>query len=120
MAQPHKYNRRHGPDFWVRSLTWFVAIGWLLLVAVFILLDKAKPVTRDLFDRWLNTPGPFRNSWDEQIVHVIFYCVLTGFIVSSAGIFVNKKRHRRIGDEWRWSLFFVLIVSFIGIITYLF
>jgi len=113
-------NRRSGPDMLVKSLTWIAVTGWLLMVAAMFLLDRAKPVTKDFYDKAFDVHMNTRTGWDTEITFYLFIIMLVGLLLSPVGLFINSKRHKRREDTYRISLILLFIVSLFGTVIYLF
>lgn len=111
-------DRRRGPDFWFKSLRWFAVGSWLIMFLALIFFAIAKPEETTFFDRQFNVKR--ESASNLTLISVIFYFMITGFCLSITGFFINLKRLRRKNDEFRISLILVGLISFGGILLYLF
>ncbi|MBU1864609.1 MAG: hypothetical protein KKH94_13190 [Candidatus Omnitrophica bacterium] len=115
-----KIERRRGPDFWVRSLSWFSGISWVLLLTSFVILDKARPRTQTFYQKFYNAKGNFSDVWDATLLQYLFCIMAVGLCASIVGVIINCRRHRRDGDKYHIPVIIVGILSVIGIFVYLF
>lgn len=121
MYYPQKkfLEKRKGPDVIIKLINLIAISTWTLLFISLILFDKAKPEIQNIFDR-LNNFRPLRENWNHELTKIIFVIMIIGFISGIIGIIFNNKRKKRKTDETWISLYFVVIISFLGIIFYLF
>ncbi len=110
--------KRGGPDFWVKTIESLCVIVWLLMLIALLVIGTAKPEIETFFGRYYNIP--LRRTWDLELTRYVFYIMILGMFLSVFGLIVNSKRIRRKEDSYRDSLVIVGIISFIGIIKYLF
>lgn len=109
--------KRTGPDLlvsWVRVSSFIV---WLMLIAMLVLNDYAKPQATTFFDKLFNIS--VNDSWDASILHYSFIVSIILFVFSLLSIFVNTKRLKRRSDRISFSLVLGIILSSINIILYL-
>jgi len=99
-------------------VNWFVATCWSLLLAVLIIVGIAKPTQETMFDRMAHIRVD--SSWNEELLQIIFYLMVFGFLFSITGIYLNSRRHKRRTDHYRASLIFISCLSLVGIFYYLF
>lgn len=111
-------DRRKKPDIWVKSLRWLAVVGWLIMLVALFIISEAKPQTQNFFDK-ITTSQP-TTTWNIELAGYIFYLMLIGLVMGTAGIVINVKRHRRKTDEYRISLILITLMSFIGILLYIF
>lgn len=119
-----KKERRRGPDLWTRALRWIGIGGWLILLAVFAMLDRAKPDRGTFIDlmyfEQMGIPVALRPDWNQELVSYIFYLMIVSLCVSLMGLFINYRRHRRKDDGYRAYLVILGAISLGGIIYHLF
>lgn len=114
---PQYPKRRRGADPLTKIITWFVLLDWVSIAMAFVFLDMAVP-QKNAF---------FAGTWGKNIrvthypekLQWVFILMVIGFVVSIVGILINSKRHRRKGDYYRGSLFFLCFLSLTGIVMYL-
>ncbi len=111
-------DRRKKPDMWVKSLRWLAVVGWLIMLVALFIISEAKPQTQNFFDKI--TTSQSTTTWNIELAGYIFYLMLIGLVMGAAGIVINVKRHRRKTDEYRISLILITLMSFIGILLYIF
>jgi len=111
-------DRRRGPDIWSRVMRWMAVAVWGLMLAAMLLLGWAKPKVETFFDRYYQLD--LRSSWDMELAHYIFYCMIAGLLLSVAGLVINNRRHRRRDDEYLVSLMLSAILCLSGIGLYLY
>ncbi len=112
------YNRRTGPDLWVKLRRIFAIIIWPVLFITLLLLDFAKPQVETFFDRLYNIN--IRNSWNTEFTTYIFFLMIVGLFSSILGLVISAKRNRRRSDKYPFSFIFMAILSLIGIILHFF
>jgi hypothetical protein len=101
-------------------MSWIGIIGWMILSAVMIIVDRAKPddpifmPDRTFFEQ-ANVPYVLRTTWNEGLVTYIFYLLILGFVLGSIGILINFARHRRQDDVYRIHLILLTAISAAGI-----
>lgn len=109
--QRKQIERRRGPDVWIRSLTWLAVSGWILMFFALILAGLAKPESKTVYDHFFSVSRTFRNYWDDRLVRYIYYIMSAGIFISTVGLLINRKRHRRKYDQYRISLILLGIIS---------
>ncbi len=117
----HKIERRKRSkiDFWIKTLRWVGLSGWFIIFITLFMVGAAKPRDENFFDGYLKAQVVF-STWDQQTLEYCFYMMVAGFCLGSAGLYINIIRHRRKTDEYRISLILLALISFLGIIKYLF
>lgn len=110
-------DRRKGPDFLLRVLSWITTLSWLLMLIIMIMWEKAKPQIKTFMDG-LNNYTPKQN-WDTELLSTVFYLMITGVLISSIGLYINLKRNRRQDDHLRAALVLLALISIFGCFLYL-
>ncbi|MDR4507383.1 MAG: hypothetical protein MRJ65_03940 [Candidatus Brocadiaceae bacterium] len=113
-----RFDNRKGPDFWIKSIRWFVVISWLLMVTALLVFGAAIPGVEFYFERNFNLQ--LNSIFNPGLSRYIFYVMILEFFVSIIGLFAFKKRSRRKSDEYRIYLIFLCILSVCGIVIYFF
>jgi hypothetical protein len=113
-------DKRRGPDFWVRSLTWLGLIGWFIVVLGLAVIDKAKPKTGTFLDKHHSIEIKEQLFWNHDLTTIFFCLMILGIVISGGGLIVNSTRMKRKGDEYRLSLILVGILSLAGMFFYFF
>lgn len=115
--------RRIGPDLWVSVLRWSGIVGWLIMLAVYVLLDRAKPERGTFVDimyfEQLGIPINADSLWDAELVKVVFYLMVLSLCVSIAGLIINTTRRKREDDGFRKYLVILGLISLFGVVYYL-
>jgi len=111
-------DKRRGPDFWVKSLTWLGMLGWFIILSGLVVLDKAKPKSETFLDRKHNVEVVEQLLWNRDLSEVFFYLMVLGILVSSIGLCINSTRNKRKNDEYRLSLILVGLISLIGLLFF--
>lgn len=114
---PNHNERREGPDFWIKLLTWSGLLSGISLVGALFITAVAKPEIETFFDRFYDLR--LRRSWDLELMEYIFYLLLFCLFSSIGGLIINSLRKRRKTDQTRASLIFMICVSFFGLVQYL-
>ena len=110
-----RIERRKRADIWVRSLEWFMVLGWLVMLLALLVLSLAKPQVETFFDRYYRIP--LRTSWDEGLVVWLEGFMAAGLFLGLVGLLINWRRHRRETDEYRVSFVLISVISLIGLLT---
>lgn len=113
-----KKERRQGPDFLLKSLTWINATGWILVLFSFFLLYKAKPVTETFLDKQLHVSVRERFDWDMALLGQVCACMVLCMILSGAGLYINSLRHKRRFDTYRLSLILLGILATVFVLGF--
>lgn len=115
--------RRIGPDLWVRALRWIGIAGWMIMLVVYILLDRAKPEYGTFIDTMyfeqLGISANIDSRWDMSLVEIIFYLMILSLCISIAGLVINTGRRKRVDDGFRKYLVTLAFISLFGIVYYL-
>lgn len=111
-------NKRRKPDFWVRSLRWFVVTSWILMITALLIFGAAIPEIESFFDRKFNMQ--LISTWNRKLSSYLFHIMIVWLCVSVTGLVINSRRCQRKDDEFHISLVFLGIISVFGIIVYLF
>lgn len=114
---PPTTERREGPDFWIKLLTWSGLISGLCLIAAMFITAVAKPEVETFFDRFYDLR--LRRAWDLELMQYIFYLLLICLFCSIGGLAINSKRKRRKNDHTRASLIVMICISIFGLVQYL-
>ena len=116
--------RRKGHDRLLRIMSWSGIVGWAIMLAVMVMLDRAKPDDPDfipnkrIFDQ-AGVPYHIRTTWDQHLVTYIFYLLIAGLVLGITGLVVNSRRHRRNDDHYRIHLVLLTGISAVGILYHL-
>ena len=111
-------DRRKGPDLLIKTLRWLGIFGWFVMIAALYIIDMAKPEEENMFTRKLDVS--VRKTWDPELIQYLFYLLIFGLCISVIGIVINSRRHHRKDDRFRYILITLGVISFFGIIKYLF
>ena len=110
-------NKRKGPDLLISLINWISVAGWILIIAVLVIIGKAQPAMVTFWDRLLQTGVD--SSWDIELAQYAFYLMVVLLFLGLAGLFMNSKRHKRKTDRYRVSLIVMTLFSVAGIAVYL-
>lgn len=114
---PKQMDRRKGPDIWVRFLNVGGVTVWIIATMIYILVGLAKPEMESFFNRYLPQGGvALRSYWDLELLKLALYLSMLQLILCLFSLLINKKRHRRKNDSYRWSFFIMSAISVIMII----
>lgn len=108
--------RRKGPDFWIKFLKFMAVSGWIFMLIILIILEKAKPQFETFFDRFYNLS--LRTTWDYSLAQNIYYMMFAGLLISITGLIISAKRYRRKEDMYPVSPILIGIFSIAGILLY--
>jgi hypothetical protein len=111
-------DRRKGPDLLIKTLRWLGIFGWFVMIAALYIIDMAKPEEENMFTRKHDVS--VRKIWDPELIQYLFYLLIFGLCISVIGIVINSTRHHRKDDRFRYILITLGVISFFGIIKYLF
>lgn len=119
----HK-DRRKGPDLWIVLMRGFGVFGWIALLTGLAFLDKARPTQAQFLDRYfyekMNIPIQEKLNWDDRLLFHLFLAMCLGLVASLLGLALNRFRHHRTDDHYRFYLWFLALSSAVGILIYLF
>lgn len=88
--------RRCGVDIWVKTLRFFNVSAWVLIGAVLIVFERARPQFESFFDRFYKLK--LRTNWDIRFVDYLLWLVIAGIIISASGLLLSRIRARRKDD----------------------
>ncbi len=111
-----KKDRRKRPDIWLRSISFFGVIGWLVMLVAIIIVDKARPELETVTTRFHNIM--VRTIWDRELTAYLFYLMVVGLFISFTGLIINSRRLKRKDDRLRINLILLLLISIAGIVIY--
>lgn len=94
-------DRRRGPDVWVRLLRYMAVVGWTVLIASFFVFGRAKPQVETFIDRYYHVR--VREYWDMAWLRPLLWLLVAGLVLGIVGLAINRFRHRRRSDQWRFS-----------------
>lgn len=115
-----RVERRSGSDGLMTVMLWLGLAGWLLMLVALLVLDKAKPQSVESSFSAIDRQSSYLNfGWNDELLNYVFMLMILGFFASLIGLFINTMRHRRRNDSYRVHLIFLLIMSTIGIFSYL-
>ncbi len=93
------------------------------MLAVYVLLDRAKPERGTFIDTMyfeqLGIPVNVDSRWDMGLVEVVFYLMVLSLCVSIAGLLINATRRKRNDDGFRKYLVVLGLISVFGVVYYL-
>ena len=98
--------KRKGDDRWGAILRWLGVTSWLLMFSFLAFTEKISGAEAEATKSSLST--------------YIFLLMILGLMISVGGFLIIKKRNRRYADEHTYSVLVLGLVSFCGIIYYLF
>jgi hypothetical protein len=90
-------DKRIKKDFWARLLFYINTFSWILLVFILLVFHQAQPEFESFFDRFYQLS--LRTHWDSQFLFYLFYLVVFGIFMSTAGIILAFFRGRRKNDS---------------------
>ncbi|TVM02530.1 MAG: hypothetical protein CV080_00330 [Candidatus Kuenenia stuttgartiensis] len=64
-------NRRRKPDFWIRSLRWFVVTSWILMITALLIFGAAIPEVESFFDRKFSMQ--LISTWNLKLSSYLFH-----------------------------------------------
>jgi len=113
--------RRKGGDGILKLLSILGVIGWFVMLIALFVIDKAKPQQLEFLVNNIDSRSrSLQLGWNDSLLHYVFVLMVVGFLISIIGLYLNSMRNRRRNDSYRVHLIFLLIISTIGILYYLF
>lgn len=106
-------NMRTEPDFWVKSIDFFIKASWSLLIISILMAFFTLPFMRSFLNDFLNLSLSTKK--DSLFLNINLGLFVSTFIISAFGAFINTKRSRRRNDKLEQSLINILFIS--GIIS---
>lgn len=115
--------KRKGPDLLVQLMNWVGILGWLNLIVVVVLHEKAKPYDPEMlsvadFMEQRGKTYSVRTVWDEQLLSYAFYALTVTLILGGLGLALNLVRNKRHDDRHRLPLVVLLAISAAGLFYY--
>lgn len=114
-----RYNdRRKGPDIIVKLVQLSGTVIWLMVIAIFIVLGMAKPKEQTLFENLANIQ--LHRTWNYNLLRSAFFMLVFLFLICIISLILNIFRHKRKTDRFNPVVIVFMILSFIGIMLFLF
>ncbi|MBB6214355.1 formate hydrogenlyase subunit 3/multisubunit Na+/H+ antiporter MnhD subunit [Anaerosolibacter carboniphilus] len=110
------YDRRKGPDLWVRLVNWLGLLAWGIMFFIIAITDRAKPPMETFFDRLFKVK--VRQTWDIGLLQYAFYLMIALCVLCVIGLLINSRRHRRKTDKYNISLLLMMGLGIFSIIMY--
>jgi len=98
--------RKKGDDLWGKTLRWLGVASWVIMFTFLAFTEKLT--------------GAEAAPASSSISTYIFLLMILGLMISISGFLIIQKRTRRYSDELTYSVLVLGLVSFCGIIYYLF
>lgn len=111
-------HKRHGADKMIKRLDVITLMAWGVSIVVIYMIAFARPPVESVFYRWHKKR--LGNEWDELMLEYSIFFMFICFFLSIGGLIINKFRHKRKTDHYRYSLVVLAVLSFLGIIIQLF
>ena len=103
--------RRGNDDLWGKILRWLGVVSWILMFT-FLAVTEKMSTGADQLEAAASTTS--------YLATIIFVLMILGLGVSISGFMLMQKRNRRSSDEFTYSVLVLGLVSFCGIIYYIF
>ena len=97
-------------DVWGRTLRWLGVASWILMFTFLAITEKMSTGAEQIEAAASST----------ILSTIIFLLMILGLGVSISGFMLMQKRNRRNSDEFTYSVMVLGLVSFCGIIYYIF
>jgi len=113
-------DKRKRRDGLVSMLLWLGVLGWLMLFAAVILIDRARPDdTRFVIDRKIYEQSGveynLRTNWDAGLTDYILYLLIGAMALSIIGLALNALRHKRKDDRYHMNLILLFLAALAGV-----
>jgi hypothetical protein len=119
--QELRAERRKGSDSLMKLLSALGVIGWFIMLVALFVIDKAKPQQLEFLMNNIDSRSrAYQVGWNDELLYYVFALMVMGFLISIIGLYLNSMRKRRRNDSYRLHLIFLLIITSIGILYYLF
>jgi hypothetical protein len=119
--QERRAERRKGSDSLMKLLSALGVIGWFIMLVALFVIDKAKPQQLEFLMNNIDSRSrAYQVGWNDELLYYVFALMVMGFLISIIGLYLNSMRKRRRNDSYRLHLIFLLIITSIGILYYLF
>ncbi|WP_337840153.1 hypothetical protein [Rheinheimera sp.] len=106
-------NRRHGPDLWLRLLSWLNLCCWILLSGALALAHLAEPDFNSGLVRYWKIPvDPY---WDQALLAYSTPLFIACLLLSLISLVLHWRRNRRHTDSVRLNLYLLVLFSAVAI-----
>ena len=117
-------DRRKRKDWVSRMATVLSLTAWVIMVAVWVVLDAAAPekvrtFTATFFRATFGTEIVTRTRWDYTLVYFAFVMMLVSLGSSIFAFIFNKMRMKRKSDKYKISNFVIGGITVIGLVVFL-
>ena len=118
-----KKDRRQKRD-WVTKMPVILSLmSWAILATVWVMLDIAAPDKRhgwlSFFEVNFGSTIAHNTRWDKGLVNISYILLMASIGLCLIAFGFNRMRKRRKTDKYRFSVFFVGIVSIIALTAFL-
>ncbi len=101
--------RRCKIDIWVKMLNFVNFLAWILIIAIFVVFERARPQFESFFDRFYKLT--LRVNWDIKFIDYLLWLVVVCIIISVSGLLLSLTRARRKEDYSTAGLLIMGIIS---------
>jgi len=116
-------DRRQKRDWVTKMPTILSIMAWGVLAAVWVMLDIAAPDKRhgwlSFFEVNFGSTIAYNTRWDRGLVNISYILLMVSIGLCLIAFGFNKMRKRRKTDTYRFSVFFVGVVSIIALVAFL-
>ena len=124
--EEEKKERRKKKD-WISRLTTILCVcSWVILIAVWVVLETASPergmrFTQTFFQVHfgVDASAATRTRWNYTLIYVAYVSQLICLGSCAIALLLNKMRMKRKGDKYKISIFVVGGITIIAFIVFL-
>jgi len=124
--EEEKKDRRQKIDWVSRMATILSVLAWLVMIAVWVVVDTASPdrgmrFTQTFFDVHFGVDASTgqRTNWNNNLIFIAFVLQIVSIGTCLIAFLFNKMRMKRKSDKYKMSIFIIggiTIVAFIAFI----
>jgi len=116
--------RRKKKDWVGRMTTVLSLISWVIMIAVWVVIDAAAPervhtFTATFFQETFGTEIVVRTRWDYTLVYIAYVLMLLSLGSCIFAFIFNKLRMKRKSDKYKKSVFVIGGITVIAFIVFL-
>jgi len=124
--EEEKKDRRRKPDLVSRLATILSLCAWVIMIAVWVVLETASPergmrFTQTFFQLHFGTDAAtaLRTRWDFTLVYVAYILMLVSLGTCVIAFLLNKMRMKRKSDKYKKSIFVVGGITIIALVAFM-
>lgn len=110
--------KKRKPDIFIRIVRWLSVIGWLILIAIAVLIQEARPDEENFWNGFFHTKP--RRTWDYDLLIISYELQMLLFGLCIFALLVNLVGYTKYKDKFSISIILLGTFSMFGTLTYIY